>query len=314
MSMYVDDAAIDRAVEAEIRPALAQIEATRQGSWLLIRIVAAAIFGFFGFVALILWALITVWLAVGVLAFGAFCSGLVGWLMTRLYRGVARTMMVPPLTRAIGDMTYSPTAEGFNAQGVVELGLLPAAQSVVAEDMLVGSHRGTGFRLVELSCYTVRRRHRSGRARTQRQRVWHGLVVEVDVPVPFAGPVILTRGGLARRAEEGLGKVAIPHAGFTRVFEARAADAGEALRLVTPALAESLVALSRARPGKALGAAFARGVFLLAVPLPRGYLDQGSLFQPADRLLERVPALVHELTLPHRVIDYLIGERPGPLL
>lgn len=310
MTVHIDQAAIDRTIEEEIRPALARIEASRKASLLLVRMVAAGMFGGFGIIALILWGLITIWLAVGVLAVGAFATGAVVWAMVRLYRGVARSVLVPPLAAAIGGMSYNRTAEGFNAAGVLGLGLLPRADVVQAEDMLVGTHRGVGFRLVEMSCY---RMAGSGRNR-RRQRVWRGLVVEVDVPVPFRGPVLLVRDRRASRGPEGLRQVAFPHAGFSEIFAVHAADPDEARRLITPALADSLVALSRARPGRALGAAFAEGVFLLTVPLPRGFLEQGSLFHPADRLIERVPAIVRELTLPHRVIDYLVGDRPGPLL
>lgn len=316
---YFDEAAIDRAVETEIRPALAQIEASRQGSILLTKIIAAGVFGFFGFVALILWALISIWVALAILLVGAVFSGMAAWLMVRLYRGVARSVMVPPLAEAIGGMTYSRQAEGFNARGVIDLGILPQAETVAAEDMLVGTHRGTGFRMVELSCYV---RSGAGRQRSRRKRTWRGLVVEVDVPVTFDGPVLLTRerGAIARwigrqpAMQNAPAQVSFPDSAFSQVFEVYAADPAEAQRLITPALAESLVALSKARPGNALAAAFANGVFLLAVPLPRGFLDQGSLSQPADRLLDRVPAIVHELTLPHRVIDFLMGDRPGNLL
>ncbi|MGF1627735.1 MAG: DUF3137 domain-containing protein [Alphaproteobacteria bacterium] len=322
--MQVDEAAIARAIETGIRPALAHIEATRRGSLMLAKIVAAVIFGFFGVVALILGGLISVWLAVAALAVGALLAGVTALLMVRLYRGVARSVMVPPLAEAIGGMTYAQSAEGFNAEGVAGLGILPTAQRVTAEDMIVGTHRGTGFRMVELSCYIHARggQARDPRRRQRLKRIWRGLVVEVDVPVQFEGPVLLARdrGTLARwaaghpAAGRGLSKVSFPHAAFSQAFEVFAANPAEAERLITPELAESLVALSRARPGKALAAAFARGVFLLTIPLPRGFLDQGSLFQPADRLLDRVPAILRELTLPHRVIDYLMGDRPGDLL
>jgi nucleoside phosphorylase len=36
--------------------------------------------------------------------------------------------------------------------------------------------------------------------------------------------------------------------------------------------------------------------------------------QPAETLLRELPQALRELTLPQRVIDYLHGERPGPLL
>ncbi len=106
---------------------------------------------------------------------------------------------------------------------------------------------------------------------------------------------------------------AVISSAFEKVFEVYAANAGEAERLLSAPLRESLVALSQARPGRALGAAFLEGRFLLAVPLS-SFLAQGKLNQPAETLLGELPQAQRELSLPQRVIDYLHGERPGPLL
>jgi len=321
--MTETDDAIARAVETQIKPGLAAVEASRRGYLQLTRLMAAGVFGFFGVIALLLWALISIYVALFVFA-GAFVfGGIAAWALVRFYRGTARARIVPPLAEAIGGMTYKRSGEGFDARAVAELGILPPARAVLAEDLLEGMHRGTGFRMVAMSCFArssgaVRIDGRRARAK----RVWRGLVVEVDVPVAFEGPVILARdrGAIGRwlgnepAAGRGLAPVSFPDAAFGDAFEVYAADAGEAARLITPELAASLVALSKARPGKALAAAFAQGVFLLTIPLPRGFLDQGSLFEPAERLLDRIPAIVRELTLPHRVIDYLMGDRPGPLL
>ena len=315
-----DDNAIAEAVETEIKPALAAIEASRRGYLQLTKLMAAGVFAFFGFIALILWALISIWLAVVVLGVAVVFSAMAALLMVRFYRGTARAKIVPPLAEAIGGMTYQRNAEGFNARAVVDLGILPASQAVSAEDLLEGMHRGTGFRMAELSCYVRRQAAPGGASRRKAKRTWRGLVVEVDVPVTFSGPVILARdrGMISRWLGTGAGidltPVSFPDSEFSRTFEVYAADPDEAGRLITPALASSLVALSQARPGKALAGAFANGVFLLTIPLPRGFLEQGSLFQPADRLLDEIPAIVRELTLPHRVVDFLMGERPGSLL
>ncbi|MEZ5667791.1 MAG: DUF3137 domain-containing protein [Alphaproteobacteria bacterium] len=309
---------IRSAVDEEIRPILAGIELSRRGYLQLTKLVATGIFGFFGVIALILWGLISIWVALPVLGFAAIVAGLVAWAMARMYRGTTLAQIVPPLAEAIGGMTYRPMAEGFNAAAVIDLGILPSSQAVAAEHLLEGMHRGTGFRMAELSCYdrVEQISMATRRKRSRRRRNWRGLVIEVDVPVRFDGPVILARDrGLAGRIHgAGLRRVDLPDPAFARIFEVYAADTDEAARLVTPALAQSLAALSQARPGKALAAAFASGVFVLTIPLPRGFLEQGSLFQPAHRLLDKVPQIVRELTLPHRVIDYLMGDRPGPLL
>ena len=50
--------------------------------------------------------------------------------------------------------------------------------------------------------------------------------------------------------------------------------------------------------------------FLLSLPLRRNLFEVGRLHRPLDRLEEDLEEIVREITIPHRVIDYLHGERP----
>ena len=109
-------------------------------------------------------------------------------------------------------------------------------------------------------------------------------------------------------------RIVFPHEGLERLFEIYAADAEEAARLITPALADSLVALDAAQPGTVIHAVFDSGWFRMALRLPRPLFSQPSLFTPMAGIVEQMPKIIREMRVPHRVIDYLHGDRPGQLL
>ena len=300
---------------AAIEPKLAILEARRRAYLLLTKFIVTGI-GVLGcLAALLIWALAGKIPALVVLAGGAVFAGIAYLACRRLYKGSARNDIVPPLAAAMG-LGYSPVAVGFDAGRLQALGVLPAAGRCIAANLVQGRHRDIAFRMAEVRCLNERLRQ-GGRGR-RRETLWQGLVVDIDVPVLFEGPVVLARDQGAilnamRGGNAGLTRVTVPDAAFEKVFEVYAAKAEEAERLLSAPLRESLVALSQARPGKALGAAFVQGRFLLAVPLP-SFLAQGKLNQPAETLLQELPQAQRELSLPQRVIDYLHGERPGPLL
>lgn len=304
---------------AAIQPKLALLEGRRRAYLVLTRLVVAGIFAMGAIGALLLWALAGGIAGLFVLGGGFVFAGIAYLACLKLYKGSARGEVVPPLAEAMG-LSYSRDAPGFDATGLQALGVLPASHRLLAANLVQGRHRDTAYRMAEVLCWNERtHRTRAGRTGHRREVLWQGLVVEIEVPVAFAGPVVLARDrGSIRNAFEGnavslLKRVAVPDPAFEKVFEVHAADPAEAERLLAPALRESLVALSRARPGRALGAAFVGGRFLLAVPV-KSFLAQGRLNQPAETLLQELPLAQRELSLPQRVIDYLYGERPGPLL
>lgn len=306
---------------AAIRPKLALLEARRKAYLLLTKLVVTGVFAVMAMAALVLWALLGGYVALFVLAGGLAFAGVAFLACVKLYKGSARGEIVPPLAGALG-LTYSPDAPGFDAGRLVSLDVLPPCEAASATDLVRGRHRDTGFRMAEVRCWIERVQSMKTGNRRRRDMQWQGLVVEIEVPAPFAGPVILTRDrGRLLNAVDGrpgqldtLVRVQVADPAFEKVFEVFAAVPAEAERLLQAPLRDSLVALSEARPGKALGAAFVDGLFILALPLKGRILAQGTLFQPAETLLRELPQALRELTLPHRVIDYLHGDRPGPLL
>jgi hypothetical protein len=165
-----------------------------------------------------------------------------------------------------------------------------------------------------------------GRGKSARRAEWHTLVIEVKVPIPFVGRVLLAkdRGRLVNRLAEwldipeagegNLHRIVFPHEGLERLFEIYAMDAEEAARLITPVLADSLVALDAAQPGTVMHGVFGSGWFRMALRLRRPLFSQPSLFTPMAGIVEQMPEVIREMRVSHRVIDYLHGDRPGPLL
>jgi hypothetical protein len=304
-----------------IRPKLALLEARRKAYLLLSKLVVSGVFVVMLLVALVFWALLGGYVALFVLAGGLAFAGIAFLACLKLYKGSARGEIVPPLADALG-LVYSAEAPGFDVRRLVALGLLPSCEAASATDLVRGRHRETSFRMAEVRCWIERAQSMKSGSRRRRDMQWQGPVVEVEVPVPFTGPVILSRDrGRLLNAVDGrpgrldtLLRVQVADPAFEKVFEVFAADAAEAERLLQPGLRESLLALSGARPGKALGAAFVEGLFILTLPMKGRLLAQGRLFQPAETLLQELPQALRELTLPQRVIDYLHGDRPGPLL
>jgi len=302
---------------AAIEPKLALLEARRRAYLLLSKLIVAGVCGLGIMAALLIWALAGGIAALIVLAGGLGFAGIAYLACRKLYKGSARAEIVPPLADAMG-LAYSREAPGFDAGRLQALGVLPRGDRLAAANLVQGRYRDTAFRMAEVGCWNERVQSMKTGTGRRREMLWQGLVVEIEVPLAFQGPVVLARdrGALLnamRVGDTGLARVVVPDAAFEKVFEVHAADAAEAERLLPAPLRESLVALSQARPGKSLGAAFVDGRFLLAVPLKR-FLAQGRLDQPAESLLQELPQAQRELSLPQRVIDYLYGDRPGPLL
>ena len=87
-------------------------------------------------------------------------------------------------------------------------------------------------------------------------------------------------------------------------------DPEEARRIITSGLCKSMVALADAYDEKSLSAAFIEGVFLMAVPVSGDLFELGSVKCSVYDCEEDVHDFLKEVTIAHRVIDYLHGHRP----
>ena len=82
--------------------------------------------------------------------------------------------------------------------------------------------------------------------------------------------------------------------------------------ILPPIFRETPVTLARHNlaegSGKPMRAAFNDGEFLIALPHRTGLFEVGSLRQPLANLESEMDRLLYEVTIPHRVIDHLIGD------
>ncbi len=232
------------------------------------------------------------------------------------HREELKDLVIAPLCRFLGDLEYSRAAkEGFDTERFEEAGVVGHHTRTKLEDLFTGSHRATGFRMVEARL----RRRRRGRRSSGSSTVFKGLLFDIEVPQSFSGRILLTtdKGGLVNRMEGffrdtfgDTAPVAFDHPAFEARYEVYSDDAAAARALLTPALLDSLVALCEAAEKEALRAAFVDGRFLLALPSRKDLFEIGKLHRSLEHLEEDVKALLAQVTLPHRVIDYLHGDRP----
>jgi len=232
------------------------------------------------------------------------------------HREELKDLVIAPLCRFLGDLEYSRAVkDGFDTGRFEETGVVGHHTRTKLEDLFAGRHRDTGFRMVEAKL----RRRRRGRRSSGSSTVFKGLLFDIEVPQSFSGRILLTtdKGGLVNRMEGffrdtfgDTAPVAFDHPAFEARYEVYSDDAAAARALLTPALLDSLVALSEAAEETALRAAFVDGRFLLALPTRKDLFEIGKLHRSLEHLEEDVKTLLDQVTLPHRVIDYLHGDRP----
>ena len=257
-----------------------------------------------------------VWSAV-ILILGALGAGY--WISrpATKHREELKDLVIAPICHLLGDMRYSREAKGgFDPQRFREAGVVGSYNRSKLEDLFTGRHRDTGFRMVEARL----RRKSGGGKRSSSRTVFKGVLFDIEVPKPFSCRILLTadKGGLVNRMEGffrdkfgGMAPVSFEHPAFEARYEVYAEDAAAARALMTPALLDSLVALCEAADKEALRAAFTDGRFLLALPNSGNLFEIGRLHRSLEHLEADVKALLDQVTLPHQVIDYLYGDRPG---
>lgn len=233
------------------------------------------------------------------------------------HREELKDLVIAPICHLLGDMRYSRKAKGgFDPRHFREAGVVGSYNRSKLEDLFTGRHRDTGFRMAEARL----RRANRGSKRSSSRTVFKGVLFDIEVPKPFSCRVLLTadKGGLVNRMEGffrdkfgGMAPVSFDHPAFEDRYEVYTDNAEAARALMTPALLDSLVALSEAAGEEALRAAFVNGRFLLALPNSGNLFEIGKLHRSLEHLEADVRSLLDQVTLPHRVIDYLHGERPG---
>lgn len=247
----------------------------------------------------------------------AFIAGVIGF--TSMSKMAAdhveslRGIVVAPVCAFIGDLEYlREPGERFDNKRFVKLGIVPSGSWGRFEDLFTGRYRDTGFKMVEGQ--VIRR------SKDSTYTVFDGLLFEIDVPLAFGGRVIIGRDkGRISNALKGFFKdkfgketrIQFPDPAFEERYAVYASDADEAMTLVSPGFCKNMLALADAYSEKSLGAAFVDGVFLLAVPVPGNLFEPGSIEQSVYDCEDDIHDFLREITIAHRVIEFLHGERPS---
>ncbi len=222
-----------------------------------------------------------------------------------------REVIVPAVCRFFDRLEYTrEPGDRFDRERFTKLSVVPSGSSTRFEDLFVGRYRDTDFKMVDAEVES------SGESS---QTLFDGLPFEIDVPAEFSGRVLIggDKGKIGNALKgffkDAFGKesrVQFDHPDFEDRYAVYASDADEARRLVSPGFCDTMVALADAYDKKSLGAAFVDGVFLLAVPVPGDLFEPGSIKRSVCDCEDDIHEFLKELTIAHRVIDYLHGERP----
>ena len=224
--------------------------------------------------------------------------------------------MIGPICELAGGLTYRRRARrAFDATPFRKLGVVGPYTAKHLEDLFTGHYRGTDFSMVEARL--------SQRFSRYRRSVFDGLLFDIAVPQDFSCKVVLVndKGDILNRVHAFLRKrfgdmelIAFDDAAFEKHFEVFSDDVQGAHALLTPGFLDNMTALVERSGGKALTAAFADGRFLLALPYRRDLFEIGKLHRSLDHLEDDLRNLLRQVTIPHRLIDFLHGDRPKELV
>jgi hypothetical protein len=300
---------------AEIAPHVETLEIQRQNR---LRQTYARLGGtaFFGAIAAVI-----AWLSwhpaagIAVVASGLGICVLWGLRPARQHREAVRALFVPPLCAYLGDLEYFRKPEGrFDLERVRRSGIIGGFQQAKLEDLFIGRHRDTDYRMVEARLKERRRRDKNKR---RTRVVFRGLLCEVSVPAAFEGLTLLVGdsgslgnwiAGLARRTFAGLDAVSLDHAAFEARYQVYSDRPEAAHQLLQPGLLDSLLAISDELDRTAVNCAFLDGRFLIALPQRENLFEVGRLHRSLEQAEEDLRRLALEFTIPQRLIDNLHGE------
>jgi hypothetical protein len=232
----------------------------------------------------------------------------------RQQREEVKDLVIGPICDFLGELAYErkPSSHQPDPDRFEDLGVVPQHSRTKLEDRFTGRYRDTGFQMIEARLRTGGKNKRT---------VFRGLLFEIEVPKPFSGRVLMIgdQGILGNTITEFLKEKfgGLERLEFGGAFEERYqvfTDTPEAARrLLSPGFQGTMVALAEAADRKALNAAMAEGRFLLALPHSKDLFEIGKLHRSLEHFREDVDTLMFQITIPHRVIDFLHGDRPSLL-
>jgi len=231
----------------------------------------------------------------------------------RLWRNMAIAAVAPALGQPWGQSRF---ASGLSALGlerwVTELFSHEGRRFTAWRSE--GCYRETEYRLSEASIW-------QRRPNSDQHRVRHLMQIDVAVPRPFTGTVELVPCAgfvgqiddvirqLTGNAEQ---RVEIDPA-FDSVFDTMVSQGTSTDDLLTSGFRHAILALAARYPRMHVTGRFENGWFSLRLPIPHLVFSSARLTKPMTDMAHEADALWWDLTVPHRLIDALMGDRDGPL-
>lgn len=224
-----------------------------------------------------------------------------------------KDLVTQPICQLVGDIKYSSQpVDEIDPWKFQDLGVIQSFNGWHAEHLFVGSHRGTEFRVCEAQLFGLSGKYGSATK-------FKGRLFDIEVPVPFTcrmlivgdrGALMNWLGALLRDRFAGMVRMETSCPEFQARYEVFSDAPKEARDILSSDFLAAMVDLAEATNEKALNAAFVDGRFLLALPRQRSLFNIGEVNPPLHQMRNVFEQLVREITLPHRVIDFLHGDRP----
>ena len=308
--------------DRQIAPGLAQLEEERLAlrRSLLLRAILPAL-ALIATIGLFVWAVLpgapswAVYVSAAALI-ATIALGIFAWMPATRFADKSRELIMGPVCGFLGELTYSRTG-AFNLQRYHSCGIVGNYNKATVEDVFSGQHRGTRFEMAEAH---LERRQGAGKSRNT-QVVFRGLLIAVDLPEKTEGRILISRelGKLRNKISgwftgwKGLKRVELPHPEFDKRFEVYADNPDDARRLLTPGFLDTMVAVANAHSKSDLKAGFVGDQFLLAMPINRNLFEPGSVFRSVYDCEQNIREVMGQITIAHRLIDFLKVDRPERL-
>ncbi len=232
-------------------------------------------------------------------------------LSQRLWRDLAIAVLAPAIGKRWGQVDFASGWGAVETEKWLAHLFSDKGMRVIAWQSR-GRHREVDYRLTESTIW---------RRRTSGQRITPFMQVEIAVPRSFSGNVqLVPRSGFAAQVDDLLRQTTGSaerrlevDPDFDAVFDTIASQNASVGTLLTRDFRRVMLALAAQHPQTYLTARFEHGWFSLRLPIPHLVFASTSLIKPLTDMAEDADALWWELTVPHRLIDALMGTHDGVL-
>lgn len=223
----------------------------------------------------------------------------------------------PKLSNFFANTVYSdhPPGEGFSADDLRELNILPIADQNNFGPSITGQWRNTPFLMTKASLYNERRDNDGDRKTVL---LFSGIVLEigcvVDMPTivfyPDFGETMNKVYGWATRKNRPQHRLVLDDPGLEKVFEVYTDDPEKARAHLHSDFGTKLLAFSRnyQKVEKHVAAAFRGRKFYMAIDLPHDFMNFNVANKPLSKANDAIHKALSDLMIPRDIIDILLGE------